>query len=111
MRGDLARIIENCLAKNSIQRYATVETFMEYLSRGLSGTPVRVSGNPLGYRSGKFVRRNRASVTPAAIGAREPAALHSDGAFSGNPQDREDCGGAVFWKPDQLRSSAVRRMI
>jgi len=62
VRGDLGRIVETALAKEPERRYATVEAFAEDLRRWRAGDPVRVSGNRLGYRLGKFVRRNRAAV-------------------------------------------------
>lgn len=67
VRGDLTRIVQTALAKEPDRRYATVEAFAEDLARWLRGVPVRVSGNGLGYRFGKFVRRNRVAVTFAGV--------------------------------------------
>jgi serine/threonine-protein kinase len=67
VRGDLSRIIEKSLAKEPARRYATVEAFADDLARWLDGAPVRVSGNRLGYRAAKFVRRNRAAVAVAGV--------------------------------------------
>jgi serine/threonine-protein kinase len=66
VRGDLSRIVEVALAKEISRRYATVEAFAGDLARWLAGSPVQVSGNSVGYRLGKFARRNRIAV---ALGA------------------------------------------
>ena len=68
VRGDLARIVEKALAKEPARRYTTVESFASDLARWLDGATVRVSGNGLAYRIGKFTRRNRL-VVAVAIGA------------------------------------------
>jgi serine/threonine-protein kinase len=66
VRGDLSRIVEKALAKEPERRYATAQAFADDLSRWLAGAPVRVSGDGIGYRLGKFVRRNRIAVGVAA---------------------------------------------
>lgn len=65
VRGDLSRIVGKALAREPERRYATVEAFAGDLARWLEGAPVRVSGNGVGYRLGKFVRRNRVAVAVA----------------------------------------------
>ena len=67
VRGDLSRIIEKALAKEPERRYVTVDTFADDLRRWREGVPVRVSGNGLKYRIGKFVLRNRLTVVFAAL--------------------------------------------
>lgn len=67
VRGDLSRIVEKALAKEPARRYATVQAFADDLGRWLAGAPVRVVGNGVGYRFGKFVRRNRVAVGFAAL--------------------------------------------
>ncbi|MEO5560427.1 MAG: serine/threonine-protein kinase, partial [Dokdonella sp.] len=62
VRGDLSRIIETALAKEPQRRYTSVAGFADDLRNWLAGTPVRVSGNRLRYRIGKFVRRNAMAV-------------------------------------------------
>lgn len=69
VRGDLMRIVETALAKEKARRYATVQAFADDLQRWLAGVPVRVAGNGLAYRVGKFVRRHRLSVAVAAASA------------------------------------------
>jgi serine/threonine-protein kinase len=67
VRGDLTRIIEKALAKEPERRYATVQAFADDLGRWLAGVPVRVTGNRLGYRVGKFIARNRSAVALATL--------------------------------------------
>ncbi|MEO6076893.1 MAG: serine/threonine-protein kinase [Dokdonella sp.] len=62
VRGDLGRIIDKALAKEPERRYATVQAFADDLARWLVGAPVLVTGNRLGYRTAKFVQRNRMLV-------------------------------------------------
>ena len=67
VRGDLTRILGKALAKEAVQRYASAEAFAGDLERWLAGAPVQVSGNRIGYRFGKFVRRNRVAVAIASV--------------------------------------------
>lgn len=67
VRGDLSRILDTALADEPERRYPTVAAFADDLQRWLDGVPVRVSGNRLGYRLTKFVKRNRLPV--ALLGA------------------------------------------
>ena len=62
VRGDLTRILDTALAKEPRRRYATVAAFGEDLQRWLDGIPVQVSGNRIGSRLGKFLRRNRVAA-------------------------------------------------
>ncbi len=67
VRGDLSRIVDKTLAKDPVRRYPTVDALADDLSRWLAGAPVRASGDGLGYRLGKFVRRHRVPVAIAAV--------------------------------------------
>lgn len=67
VRGDLGRIIEKALAKESSRRYSTVQAFSDDLVRWLNGTPVHASGNGRRYRAGKFAKRHWAILTVSAI--------------------------------------------
>lgn len=67
VHGDLTRILEKALAKEPERRYATVQAFADDLTRWLQGAPVRVTGNGLSYRFGKFVQRNRLAVAFASL--------------------------------------------
>jgi tetratricopeptide (TPR) repeat protein len=67
VRGDLSRIVQTALAKEPARRYASVQAFSDDLERFLADQPVAVSGDGLGYRARKFVRRNVAAVAVAAL--------------------------------------------
>ena len=67
VRGDLSRIVQTALAKEPERRYASVRAFSDDLGRLLDGRPVSVAGDTLGYRAGKFVRRNRWGVAAAGV--------------------------------------------
>ncbi len=67
VRGDLGHILETALAKESARRYPTVDAYAADLARWLRGLPVRVSGNSLRYRLGKFVARNRVLVSVSLL--------------------------------------------
>jgi len=69
VRGDLARIVDKALAKEPARRYATADALADDLARWLAGTPVRVSGDAIGYRLRKFVARNRVAVAFALLAA------------------------------------------
>ena len=66
LRGDLDRITLKALRKEPARRYASVEQLSEDLRRYLEGLPVRAQGDGLGYRAGKFVRRNAIAVAAVA---------------------------------------------
>ncbi|HEV7366018.1 MAG TPA: serine/threonine-protein kinase [Gemmatimonadales bacterium] len=61
-RGDLDNIVAKALKKRPEERYATVQEFTDDLHRYLRDEPVRARPDSLGYRLGKFVRRNRAAL-------------------------------------------------
>jgi serine/threonine-protein kinase len=65
--GDLDTVLGKALAKDSAQRYRTVDEFAEDLSRWLRHEPVRARPPTWRYRARKFVRRNRVQTT-AALG-------------------------------------------
>lgn len=66
VRGDLTRILEKALAKEPERRYASASALAEDLRQWLAGAPVQATGNTLGYRTGKFIRRNLPAVAIAA---------------------------------------------
>ncbi len=67
--GDLDNILAKALRKDSQQRYVTVTAFADDLERYLRREPVSARAQSLGYRVGKFVRRNRAVVIAASMAA------------------------------------------
>jgi len=62
LAGDLDNIILKALSKEPLRRYASVDQFSEDVRRHLAGLPVLARKDTWGYRTTKFVRRNRAVV-------------------------------------------------
>ena len=67
LAGDLDNIVLKALSKEPARRYASADQFAEDVRRHLAGLPVIARKDTLGYRTGKFVRRNRAAVVAAAL--------------------------------------------
>jgi serine/threonine protein kinase/tetratricopeptide (TPR) repeat protein len=67
LRGDLDNIVLTALRKDPARRYASVEQFSEDVRRHLEGLPVFARKDTLGYRTVKFIRRNRIGVAGAII--------------------------------------------
>ena len=67
LRGDLDTIVSKAMAREPAQRYATAGDFAADIERYLAGEPIVARKPALGYRLGKFVRRNRLASTVAAI--------------------------------------------
>ncbi|HSB54795.1 MAG TPA: serine/threonine-protein kinase, partial [Gemmatimonadales bacterium] len=65
--GDLDNILARALKKDPAERYPSVSAFADDLNRFLRHEPVSARADSWGYRAGKFVRRNRGSVTSAVI--------------------------------------------
>ena len=67
LRGDLDAILNRALKKDVAQRYPTVDALAQDIERHVRGLPVQAQPDSLGYRAGKFLRRNAMPV--GAIGA------------------------------------------
>jgi serine/threonine protein kinase len=67
LRGDLDTVLGKSLKKNPQERYASVTTFADDLRRYLRHEAISVRPDTLAYRTGKFLRRNRAMVTLTTI--------------------------------------------
>jgi len=67
LRGDLDRILLVALDPDPNCRYASVDKFADDVRRHLDGHPVSARGASLGYRTAKFVRRNKLFVAAAAV--------------------------------------------
>ena len=67
LAGDLDNIILKALSKEPGRRYASVDQFAEDLRRHRAGLPVIARKDTWAYRTGKFVRRNRAAVVAAGM--------------------------------------------
>jgi serine/threonine-protein kinase len=66
LKGDLDNIVSYALRKEPDRRYHSVEEFSRDIENYLDGLPVIARPNTLGYRAGKFIRRNAIAVGAAA---------------------------------------------
>jgi tetratricopeptide (TPR) repeat protein len=67
LRGDLDNVVMMAMRKEPERRYQSVEQFSEDIRRHLDGRPVIARKDTVGYRTSKFVRRNRVGVAAAAL--------------------------------------------
>jgi hypothetical protein len=67
LKGDLDTIVLMALRKEPERRYQSVEQFSEDIRRHLEARPVHARKDTFGYRSTKFVRRNKASLAAATL--------------------------------------------
>jgi serine/threonine-protein kinase len=67
LTGDLATIVQKCLNPRPRDRYPSLDSLTGDIQRYMSGMPVLARPQTAFYRIGKFVRRNRRSVTAAAL--------------------------------------------
>lgn len=67
LRGDLDTIVAKALKKNPRERYSSVSAFADDLTRYLKHEPISARPDNFGYRSAKFIRRNRMAVALAAL--------------------------------------------
>jgi tetratricopeptide (TPR) repeat protein len=64
---DLDNIVRKAMRKEPQRRYSSVAHLSDDIRRFLENRPVEARPDSAGYRLGKFVRRNRALVTAAAL--------------------------------------------
>ncbi len=67
LAGDLDTIVLKALSKEPSRRYASVDQFAEDVRRHLAALPVIARKDTWGYRTAKFVRRNRAVVVAGVM--------------------------------------------
>jgi eukaryotic-like serine/threonine-protein kinase len=67
LRGDLDNIVLTALRKEPTRRYQSVEQFSEDIRRHLEARPVLARKDTIGYRAGKFVRRNTVATAAVAL--------------------------------------------
>ena len=67
LQGDLDNIVLMAMRKEPERRYASVGQFSEDIRRHLEGLPVIARKDTLGYRTSKFVARNKIAVAAAAL--------------------------------------------
>ena len=69
LKGDLDTIVAKALKKNPEERYTSVTALADDLRRTLDHEPISARPDTLPYRLGKFIRRNRATVTAGSLAA------------------------------------------
>src|SRR6185436_4661700 len=62
LKGDLDNIILQAIRREPDRRYQSVVEFTDDIERYLSGLPVKATGDTVGYRAGKFIKRHRTVV-------------------------------------------------
>jgi serine/threonine protein kinase len=67
LRGDLDNIVLMALRKEPGRRYQSAEQLSEDIGRHLEARPVLARNDTVGYRSAKFVRRNKPVIAVAAL--------------------------------------------
>lgn len=67
LSGDLDTIVGKALKKNPQERYASIEAFAEDLRRFLRHQPITARPDTLVYRTTKFIRRRRNTLTAALL--------------------------------------------
>src|SRR5947207_1937737 len=67
LKGDLDNIVLMALRKEPERRYQSVEQFSEDIGRHLTARPVLARKDTIGYRAGKFVRRNKVATAAASL--------------------------------------------
>ncbi|MFN8060506.1 MAG: serine/threonine-protein kinase [Vicinamibacterales bacterium] len=65
LAGDIDTIVAMAMRKEPQRRYSTVEQLSEDVVRHLRGLPVIARRDTVGYRAGKFIRRNKGRVVAA----------------------------------------------
>jgi Tol biopolymer transport system component len=89
LAGDLDYIIRMAIRKEPERRYASAGLLARDIQRHLEGHPVTARPDTLGYRSAKFLRRNRISVLAGVLIAASLAGLALEywrGAFARPPR-------------------------
>ena len=67
LEGDLDNIVLKALRKEPDRRYGSAQQFADDIQRYLEGRPIVARPDTLRYRTGKFVRRNKAVVAATAL--------------------------------------------
>ncbi len=67
LSGDIDTIVMMAMRKEPQRRYASAEQFSEDIRRHLEGQPVIARKDTVGYRTSKFVKRNKAGVIAATV--------------------------------------------
>ncbi len=107
LRGDLDNITLKALRKESAQRYESVEELSEDIRRHLERLPVTARKASVAYRTAKFVRRNRTTVTFAALLAVLLIVVGASWAYFYSRARNENLAATAVANPVPLRAIAV----
>jgi serine/threonine protein kinase len=86
LRGDLDTILAKALKKNPAERYGSVTALADDLRRYLRHEPIGARPETFAYRTAKFIRRNRATVTLSTTALILAIASLSAGLYAANRQ-------------------------
>src|SRR5580698_4308365 len=106
LRGDVDRIVLKSLEKEPQVRYASAAAMADDVQRYLDGKPVSAQPPRLGYRLGKFLRRNRTVVSigaGAAVLVLAMLGFELERQFDQAPDDSK----SVYARPINEKSIAV----
>ncbi len=67
LAGELDNLVMMALRREPERRYPSVEAFSDDVLRFLAGLPIQATPDSIGYRFGKFVRRNRLAAVAALV--------------------------------------------
>ena len=67
LRGDLDWVVMKCLEKHRDRRYETANALARDVQRYLNGDAVEACPPSVGYRVGKFLKRNKGPVLAASV--------------------------------------------
>ena len=67
LEGDLDNIVAKAMCKEPARRYPSVAQFSDDIRRHCDGLPVSARRDTVGYRTGKFVRRNKVAVAAGVL--------------------------------------------
>lgn len=67
LRGDLDNIVLRAMAPDAARRYSSASTLADDLARFTAGRTVRARPDTIGYRSAKFIQRNKVGVAAGAL--------------------------------------------
>ncbi|MEP7328090.1 MAG: protein kinase [Betaproteobacteria bacterium] len=106
LRGDLDTILAKALKSAPTERYATVDAFAADVERYLAGMPVHARPDSIGYRTIRFLRRNKLPaamallVAFALLGSAVPTAAVTTALAVG--------AGVAWWQASVARRQAQR---
>jgi serine/threonine protein kinase/TolB-like protein len=107
LRGDIDRIVLKSLEKEPQNRYASAAAMADDVQRYLDGKPIAAQPPRLGYRLGKFLRRNRMVVSVGAGAAVLVLAMAAYEIERRVDQARDDSKSVFITRPIYEKSIAV----